>query len=239
MSDHPPSFDQSELDEIQDRLGHEFEDETYLKRALTHSSLSNHGLEHNERLEFLGDSILETVISEYLFRTFPELPEGRLSEIRSVVVSASSLYRTATELGLEHFCRVSRGLKQQEQIPDSIIADMVEALIAAIYLDGGMQVVRSFILNHLESNISEIVRSSHTLDFKSMLQQYTQKKWNKIPHYQIVSEVGPDHDKQFEATVQVRGEEYGPGRGTSKQEAESHAAKIAIEKLGVDTADYR
>jgi ribonuclease-3 len=239
MSDSNQRFTSTQLEGIQEKLGYEFDDHTLLKKALTHSSLSHRGLDHNERLEFLGDSVLETVICEHLFRSFPELPEGRLSEIRSVVVSSSSLFKTASNLALEDHCRVSKGLMQQDQIPDSILANMVEALIASIYLDGGLEPARSFILDHLDPIISEVVESASTLDYKSLLQQYTQKRWNKIPHYNIVSEQGPDHDKHFKATVSIRGEAYGPGTGTSKQEAESDAARKAIDALDIDISDLR
>lgn len=237
MSERPLNFSDSEIEELQDRLGYEFDDRTYLKRALTHSSLSHRGLPHNERLEFLGDSILETVVCEHLFYKFPEQPEGHLSELRSVVVSASSLYKIASKLELETYCRASRGIKQQDTIPDSIIANMVEAVIAAIYLDGGMEEARDFILHHLEPLISKVGDTSQTLDHKSLLQQYTQKRWNKIPHYNIISEDGPDHNKQFKAVVLIRGEKHGPGEGTSKQEAEENAARIALDNLDVNTSE--
>lgn len=237
MTEQTLDFTDSEFETLQERLGYEFEDLSYLKRALTHSSLSHRGVPHNERLEFLGDSILETVICEYLFYNFPDQPEGRLSEMRSVVVSASSLYRIASNLDLETYCRTSRGIKQQDHIPDSIIANMVEAVIAAIYLDGGMDEAKKFILHHLKPIIEEVGDTSRTLDHKSLLQQYTQKHWNKIPHYNIISENGPDHNKQFEAIVLIRGEKYGPGTGTSKQEAEENAAQIALDSLDVDTSE--
>lgn len=238
MSESDDLLNPDQLEEIQEKLGYEFDDHTVLMQALTHSSLSHRGLDHNERLEFLGDSVLETVVCEHLFRSFPELPEGRLSEIRSVVVSSSSLFKTASNLDLDQHCRVSRGLMQQDQIPDSILANMVEALIAAIYLDGDLDAARAFILDQLEPILSEVMESENALDYKSLLQQYTQKRWNKIPHYNIVSEEGPDHDKHFKATVSIRGEAYGPGTGTSKQEAESDAARKAIDQLEIDISNF-
>ncbi len=239
MSESDDLFNPDQLEKLQEQLGYEFGENTVLKQALIHSSLSHRGLDHNERLEFLGDSVLETVICEHLFRTFPELPEGRLSEIRSVVVSSSSLFKIASKLDLDKYCRVSHGLKQQDQIPNSILANMVEALIAAVYLDGGLEAARSFILDHLEPILSDVFEEGTALDYKSLLQQYTQKRWNKIPHYNIVSEKGPDHDKHFTATVSVRGDAYGPGTGTSKQEAESDAARKAIDELDIDISNFR
>ncbi len=239
MIDYSNQLDPKEKKELEERLEYHFDDPSLLSRALTHSSLSHRDIPHNERLEFLGDSVLETVICEYLFRTFPDLSEGRLSEMRSVVVSSTSLYEVADEIGLDEYCRVSKGIAKKDSIPESIYANLLEAVIAAIYLDSGLEQARSFILDQLETIIRNIVEQSHALDYKSFLQQYTQKRWNKIPHYQIVSEEGPDHNKHFEAMVLIRGEEHGPGRGTSKQEAEQEAARIAIEELDVDTSEVQ
>jgi len=232
-------IDDDELERLEERLGYEFNRPELLGRALTHSSLSHRGVPHNERLEFLGDSVLETVICEYLFQTFPDLSEGRLSELRSVVVSSTSLYEVASDLALDDFCRVSKGILKKDAIPESIYANLFEAVIAAIYLDGGLEPARTFVLNHLQRLIRNIVEKSHALDYKSFLQQYTQKQWNKIPHYQIVSEEGPDHNKHFEAMVSIRGKQYGPGKGSSKQDAEQEAARIAIEDLDVDTSEVK
>ncbi len=234
MNNLKESLSDDDLEELEGHLNYRFTDRSLLNQALTHSSMTHMGHESNERLEFLGDAVLEAVMCDYLYRTYPNLPEGRLSEIRSVVVSSGQLKEAARELKLNRYCLVSRGIRKKDRIPDSIMANLFEAVVAAIYLDSDLDASREFILANLENRVGKVEEGQHDLDYKSLLQQFTQKKWNRIPHYRITSEEGPDHDKEFEAIVLVRGDEYGPGTGSSKQEAEQEAARIAAEELEVE-----
>lgn len=224
------SDQQYTLDHLEEELQYTFQDQSLLARAMTHSSVSVKGERpSNERLEFLGDAVLDVVICEHLFSRFPELEEGTLSEIRSIVASTPCLNDIARELELEQFCDLSKGIRNRSKIPDSILANLFEAVVAAIYLDDGLQSAEEFVLTQMEGRIKKALQGQYHRDFKSRLQQFTQKKWNRVPEYEVISETGPDHDKHYEAIVRVQGDSFGPGSGSSKQKAEQEAARQAIE----------
>ena len=216
--------------EIERRLGYRFLDALLLEDALTHSSAKTDKRTCNERLEFLGDAILGLVISEFLYTAFPDRDEGELTRIKSVVVSAPALSHEAKRLGLEQVVDVGRGV-QKDGIPSSILANVFEAVTGAIYLDGGLEPARRFILNNLADPIEGVVRARHSLNWKSLLQQLTQRLWAETPTYEVARELGPEHGKEFEVVALVKGEVKGAGRGRSKKLAEQSAARAALESL--------
>jgi ribonuclease-3 len=216
--------------EIERRLGFRFMDATLLEFALTHSSAKTEKRPSNERLEFLGDAVLGLVISDFLYTAFPDRDEGELTRIKSVVVSAKTLAQEAKRLELDQVLDVGRGV-QKDGIPASIIANVFEAVIGAIYLDGGLEPARRFILNKLATAIEGVVRARHSLNWKSLLQQLTQRLWAETPTYEVAREIGPEHGKEFEVVALVKSEVKGAGRGRSKKLAEQSAARAALESL--------
>jgi len=199
--------------------------------ALVHSSAKDATLPCNERMEFLGDSVLGLVVSEHLFRLFPDHAEGELSAVKSVVVSATSLAASAKTLGLAEFVILGKGILQRKVIPDSVLANATEALVAAIYIDQGLEAARAFVLRILGGRIEEVIANRHEQNWKSLLQQHTQKHLATVPVYRVVGESGPDHEKNFEVMVEVEGKTFGPGLGKTKKDAEQSAARKAMEGL--------
>lgn len=220
---------------LETRLGHRFHDPSLLEQALRHSSFVNEhpdkSLEDNERLEFLGDAVLNTVVSHLLMERFPGLNEGSLSKTRSNLVNESTLAGIAREVGLGAFIRLGRGEHNSGgREKASILADGFEALMAAVYLDGGFDRAFSVIRLHFCRLMKELAISEDNQDFKSRLQEITQAALKLQPEYQVVNEIGPDHDKTFEVAVTV-GEVQAIGAGKSKKAAEQAAARKALESL--------
>lgn len=227
----------AKVHEIQNKIGYRFRDPSLLILALVHRSFVNenrdHIDQHNERLEFLGDSVLGVIISEYLYRYLPETPEGELSYLRSRLVEASSCAGYVQKLLIEDYILLGKG----EQLNDgrgrsSILADLFEALVGAIFLDGGTEAARRFIFQNFSSEINAIMqRPDH--NWKALLQDYSQKNYQEPPKYVVLEESGPDHSKVFVISVQIQGKEFGRGSGSSKKEAQQSAAEAAILKLGL------
>lgn len=222
------------MQDLQKRLGYQFRDIELLEHALTHSSFANEkrklGLEDNERLEFLGDSILGQVTAEYLYNKRPELPEGNMSKFRSELVCETALYEVAKKLDLGSFIRLGKGEESTGgRDRPSILSDAVEALIAAIYLDGGYTPAKTFISDFVLT--SEIDYTAPTGDWKTLLQEHVQKSPGKSIVYRQVSESGPDHDKRFTFCVLIDGTVFGEGTGRTKKEAEQLAARDAMEQV--------
>ncbi len=204
-----------------------------LIEAMTHSSAKEQGLPCNERLEFLGDSILGQVVCEYLFHRFPQYQEGDLSVIKSVIVSAKYLSLAARDLGLDELIITGKGISGAK-LPKSILANSFEATIAAIYLDSGMDVSRKFIMRFLvDKYIEHIISDEYERNYKSLLQDYAQKNAFPLPQYRVTKAVGPDHRKRFQVHVEVGQKDYGPTWGYSKKEAEQKAARAALVALAV------
>jgi ribonuclease-3 len=225
------------LSDIQQRIYHQFKDQELLERALTHKSYANENrvLAHNERLEFLGDAVLGLVISEYLMKACPDSTEGDLSRLRAAVVSEPALAAIAREIGLGSYLLLGKGEEQTGgRDKDSLLANCLEALIASIYLDAGNTAVEAFVIRFFEEIIKRACASRSTLDYKTELQELCQERLKQLPEYRIVSETGPDHQKQFEVELSVKRRVYGRGVGKSKKEAEQRAAKEALEKLRED-----
>jgi ribonuclease-3 len=221
------------LAELERSLGYNFRSQRLLVQALTHSSARDREHECNERLEFLGDAVLGLTISEYLYHHFPDYEEGDLSMIKSYVVSAQSLAAKARELGLEPLIVLGKGLSARRPVPRSILCNIFEALLAAIFLDGSMNDAKSFILRHLEKTVEQVLKNEHEKNYKSMLQDHAQKQWTVIPGYHVTREIGPDHGKFFQVTAEVNGRVFGPAWGKSKKEAEQRAARTALVALGL------
>lgn len=219
---------------LQEAIGYSFRDLSLLETALTHTSYANEvykdGLRSYERLEFLGDSILGFTAADYLFGAFPELHEGELTKLRAELVCEASLAETAKKLDLGSYLRLGKGEEAGGgRQRASIIADVVEAVIAAIYLDGGLTAARRFIYNFVLVDVKARVQLN--ADYKTMLQELVQRKKNQQLSYELLGESGPDHDKTFSVQVLLNGSPIGTGEGTSKKRAEQAAAHQALEKL--------
>ncbi len=221
----------SELKKFEERIGISFKNKGLLKQALTHRSFTYvRGLrEDNERLEFLGDSILDMVVSDYLFEKYPDNDEGKLSKMRSGLVNRNTLFVWAKRVGIQDFILLSREEEKaggRDKV--SIIANAFESLIAAVYCDQGLITAKYFILNQI-SQQEELERT----DYKSLLQEITQKKHKILPEYSVKAESGPDHKKLFEIEVRVKNKTYGKGVGMSKKNAEQQAAREALVKMKI------
>src|SRR3954463_11698896 len=212
-------------------LGYRFKDPTYLREALTHASGANHRLVSNERLEFLGDAILGAIVCELLFRKYPEYLEGDLTRIKSVVVSRYICAKISRNLGFDEFLVLGKGMGSQDETPSSVLADVFESLIGAIYLDGGMDAAKRFIVQHIEAEIDLAVGGHGGVNYKSNLQQVAQRQFGETPTYLLLDEKGPDHSKCFKISAQIGRQRYAPAWGRNKKDAEQRAAMNALGKL--------
>ena len=223
------------MDELENKLGYQFRNRALLNTALSHSSYANENRaevrESNERLEFLGDAVLGQVTASYLYLAYPGMPEGQMTRLRAELVCEQSLYNVAKRIELGGFIKLGKGEEHTggRQRP-SILADAVEALIAAMYLDGGLEVARNFIDNYILSQTE--IRVEHPMgDYKTELQEIIQRKPGQTLQYEIISESGPDHAKEFTVSVLLNGKAIGVGVGRTKKEAEQLSAKSAIEEI--------
>ena len=229
--------------EIESKLGYTFKDRALLALAFIHRSFINENKEigqHNERLEFLGDSILGMLIADYLYRYLPSTPEGELSVLRSRLVEASSCYDYVQKYELGQYLLLGKGEKMNDgRGRESILADLFEAIIGAIYLDGGLEAAKRFLFKNFSPEIDAILKTP-LRNFKAQLQDYCQKKFQQTPVYKVVSEEGPDHSKIFQICVVVNGQEIGNGQGSSKKEAQQAAAADAlVHYQKIDTKERR
>jgi ribonuclease-3 len=223
------------LSEFEELLGIKFNDSTLLQRAFIHRSYLNEhptlGLEHNERLEFLGDAVLELVVTDYLYRNYPN-PEGDLTNWRSALVKTESLASVALKLEIARYFKLSRGEAKGNARSHALIsANAVEAIIGAIYLDQGYGVASQFILDHIVSRLPEILASGSWMDPKSKFQESSQECYGLTPNYRVMEETGPDHDKIFMVGVFVGDKLFGKGSGSSKQAAQQVAAAAGLLKI--------
>jgi ribonuclease III len=222
------------LAEIQERIGCTYRNPELLERALTHKSYANENRlpYHNERMEFLGDAVLNLAVSEHLMKTCPDSTEGDLSRLRAAMVSEPALAAVAREIGLGEYLLLGKGEEQTGgRDKGSLLADCLEAVIASVYLDAGQQQANAFILRFFEDLIKKTCTAGGTVDYKTELQELCQERLKTLPEYHVSSETGPDHQKQFEVELSIKGTLYGRGIGRSKKEAEQRAAKEALEKL--------
>jgi ribonuclease-3 len=219
------------LDHCEEVLGYRFKDPTFLREALTHASGADHRLVSNERLEFLGDAILGAIVCELLFRKFPEYLEGDLTRIKSVVVSRQTCAKISRKLGFDEFLVLGKGMGSQDETPSSVLADVFESLIGAIYLDGGMDAAKRFILQHIEAEVDLAVGGQGGVNYKSNLQQVAQRQFGETPTYLLLDEKGPDHSKCFKISAQIGRQRYAPAWGRNKKDAEQRAAMNALSQL--------
>lgn len=226
-------MDDETLRHIEQQIGYHFSNSSLPDKAFTHSSCADNRFLSNERLEFLGDSILDLVICQSLFERFPNYLEGDLTKIKSMLVSRRTCAEISRQLGLEKFLRVGKGMTRSRALGGSLAAGVLEAIVAAIYLDGGLDSAREFVLRIFESLIAEADAQQHQENFKSLLQQHTQQHLDVGPVYELLDEKGPDHDKCFECAVTIAGRRFASAWGTNKKEAEQKAAFNALVELGV------
>ncbi len=227
----------SDIQRAEELLGHTFHDKALLKHSLTHASLADSRLASNERLEFLGDAILGMLVCEHLFSRFDDLLEGDLTKIKSAVVSRRTCAEVADELGLDEFLRIGKGMSDRRSLPGSVLAAVYESLIGALYLDGGLEVTRKFIMRDLAPIIDKAASTGHQSNFKSVLQQASQQSCQLTPQYVVLDEKGPDHAKCFEVCVEIGARRFSSCWGPSKKQAEQQAALEALFELGFATRD--
>ena len=226
------------IDACEQRIEYVFKDKALLLSALTHASGAQHRLGSNERLEFLGDAILGAVVCEVLFHQYPQYLEGDLTKIKSVVVSRTTCAKLSGELGLEECLILGKGMTTHPKVPPSLLADVFESMIAAIYLDGGHAAARQFIERFVGPEIERAATGDGGMNFKSSLQQLAQREFGLTPVYQLLDEKGPDHSKCFKISAQIGRNRYQPAWGRNKKEAEQRAARNALSEISGENAPY-
>ncbi len=221
------------IEQLENEIGYTFKNKELLKKALTHTSYAyEKHIESNEKLEFLGDSILEFLSSRYLYENYINLKEGEMTKVRATVVCEKSLYKIATKHNFGNYLFLGKSERQNEgNKRPAILADSVEAVIAAMYLDGGLEPVDKFIIENLKDEIEQASKHVGDKDYKTVLQEKLQEGGDVKIEYEIIKESGPDHDKSFEAQVRFNGKILAKGSGKSKKGAEMQAAKKALENL--------
>lgn len=225
--------------ELQEVIGFPFDDDSLLREALVHRSYLNENPSFpsadNQRLEFLGDALLDFVAGNYLYRRYPKMREGELTSLRAALVKEETLARFAQALGLGRYLYLGRGEEESggRERP-SLLADAFEALVGALYLDGGLKPAESFILRFLEPETEQIVAQGELRDYKSLFQEEAQRRFQSTPLYRTIDERGPDHNKVFTVEVLIEEKLCGRGEGTTKQAAEQEAARQALEKIASD-----
>ncbi len=221
-----------ELDELEKKIGYRFKNKELLKQALRHTSYANErNIESNEKLEFLGDSILEFITSKCIYKNYPNLKEGEMTKVRATVVCGDTLSKVAKLHDFSDFLYLGKSEQKTGRKSKAILEDSVEAMIAAIYLDGGLEPAEKFIIENLEDEIEEATKHVGDKDYKTVLQEKLQVHGDVKIEYKTIKESGPDHNKTFEANVEVDGKFLAKGKGKSKKEAQMQAAKKALENL--------
>jgi ribonuclease-3 len=214
-------------------LSYTFKNPNLLKEALTHASIADNRLNSNERMEFLGDAVLDLIVCEALYVKFPQYQEGDLTKIKSAVVSRRTCAEVANETGLTDLLIIGKGISSRNSMPSSLAAAVYESIVAAVYLDGGFEVVKDYVLRTMTPKLEEISSNAHQQNFKAMLQQHAQKIMGATPMYELLDEKGPDHSKCFEICVCIEGRRFTSAWGPNKKMAEQKAALLALEDMGV------
>lgn len=230
-TDKLPDAEIERLKAAQALLGHKFKEFGLLQLALTHASAKAAGLPSNERLEFLGDSVLGLIVSEYLYRVLPDAAEGDLTRTRSQVVSSRALARACREVGLHEYFTLGKGIRSVKTLPQSLLANVMEAVLGAIYLDAGLEKARAAALRLLKGEIEGALAGQGTRNFKALLQHLAQTEMRTTPTYRVVSEAGPAHTRTFEVVAVIGKREFAAARGRSKKTAEQGAARKAWKAL--------
>jgi len=224
-------MDKQTLRQLEQLLDYQFSDVSLVEESLMHSSQAPNRLASNERLEFFGDSVLALVICECLFTRFPTYLEGDLTKIKSMLVSRKTCSKLANKMGLAKFVNVGKGMATAKAMQGSISAGALEAVIAAVYLDGGLEAAKKVILRIFEPAIKDANANSHQDNFKSMLQQHAQQNLSSTPTYELLDEKGPDHNKCFECAVVIGTQRFESAWGVTKKDAEQAAAQKALVEL--------
>lgn len=231
-------YEDLQLAELEAAIGYTFQNKQVLLEAVTHRSFLNeksgHPVDNNERMEFLGDAVLELIVTEHLFHQYPDQPEGQLTNYRSALVKGEHLAEVAEKVDLVSYLLMSRGEANDSNSRAYITANAVEALIAALYLDGSFADARNFVEKFILPDLTQIIEQKLFIDAKSMLQEHMQEREDATPEYQVMEEWGPDHDKRFKVAVFVSGNEIASGVGGSKQKAEQEAARQALRVKNVE-----
>jgi ribonuclease-3 len=226
------------LEECQETIGYRFRKPELLRAALTHTSGANTRAASNERLEFLGDSVLGLVTCEQLFNRLPDYQEGDLTKVKSVVVSRKTCARFSQEIGLGNFLFMGKGVSSYGEIPANMLADVFESLVAAIFLDGGWEEAKTFVLRYMKPEIDRVAREAVAANSKSQLQQVAQKQFGGTPKYFLLDEQGPDHDKCHKVAAQVGDHRFPAAWGRTKKEAELKAALNALSHINGEPIPY-
>ena len=226
------------LEECQVALGYRFRRIELLRAALTHTSSADTRQDSNERMEFLGDAVLGLVCVEQLYIRFPDYQEGDLTKIKSAVVSRRTCARISRLLNLGEYMFLGKGMHFQTAIPSNLLADVYESLVGAMYLDGGLEPVKAFILKYLNPEIEQVAEAAHAGNYKSLLQQVAQKEFNATPAYHLLDEKGPDHSKCFKISAVIGRYHYAAAWGRTKKEAEQKAAMNALAMINGETVPF-
>ena len=232
------SREQTILDECQNAIGYRFRKPELLRAALTHTSSANTRAASNERLEFLGDSVLGLITCEQLFLRFPDYQEGDMTKVKSVVVSRKTCARFSQDIGLGDFLFLGKGISSYGEIPSNMLADVFESLVAAIFLDGGWEVAKEFVLRFMQPEIDRVAREAVSSNSKSQLQTVVQRQYGGTPRYYLLDEQGPEHDKCFKVAAQVGEHRFPAAWGRTKKEAELKAAVNALADIDGDPIPY-
>ena len=214
-------------------LGYTFKSDDLLREALTHASIADNRLDSNERMEFLGDAVLDLIVCEALYRRFPTYMEGELTKVKSAVVSRRTCAEVSDETGLTDLLIIGKGISSRTAMPSSLAAAVYESIVAGIYLDGGFDAVKAYVLRTMSPKIEAIASNGHQENYKAVLQQHAQRLLGGPPMYELLDEKGPDHSKCFEVGVTVEGRRFTSAWGPNKKMAEQKAALLALEELGV------
>jgi ribonuclease-3 len=233
-----PPDGKEDYERLERRIGYVFKDKDLLRSSLTHASGASHRLRSNERLEFLGDAIMGAVVCEILYRQYPEHLEGDLTKIKSVVVSRLTCAKVSEALGLEKFLVLGKGMTTHPSVPPSLLADVFESLVAAIYLDGGNEASRAFIETYMGPEIELAAGGDHSGNYKSLLQQLAQRERGQTPTYALLDEKGPDHSKCFKMAAQIGRSRFAAAWGRNKKEAEQRAAQNALSEINGEPVPY-
>lgn len=226
------------LEECQEAIGYRFRQPELLRAALTHTSGANTRAASNERLEFLGDSVLGLVCCEQLYIRFPEYQEGDMTKVKSLVVSRKTCAYLSRQLHLGDYLFIGKGMGSRGEMPENLLADVFEALVAAIYLDGGLQPAKEFVLHHLSPIIERVAQEAHRGNYKSLLQQVAQRDYGDTPRYFVLDEQGPDHNKCFKIAAEISRLRFPAAWGRNKREAELKAAMNALAKIKGDPIPF-
>src|SRR3954452_8469458 len=226
------------LEECQEAIGYRFRQPELLRASLTHASGANTRLASKELLQLLGDAVLGLVTVEQLYLRFPDYQEGDLTKIKSVVVSRRTCARFSREMNLGDYLFLGKGMNLQTAVPASLLADVYESMVAAIYLDGGLEAARTFILKHLTAEIEAVAEDVHSGNYKSVLQQVAQREFNATPQYVLLDEKGPDHSKCFKIAAVIGRHTYAGAWGRNKKEAEQRAAMNALAQVNGDPLPF-